>query len=95
METLIQYLNANYVMHWFSAVLGIFAFVLVRLFRVKNFSWRRWFDENMIGLLWALFFLSLSVTMTASINQSYSHLEAFFTGYMGTHILFRLNKEPK
>jgi hypothetical protein len=95
MENIIIYLNANYVLHWFSAMLGIFAFVIVRLIRVKNFTWKRWFDENLIGLIWALFFLSLSVTMTAVFNPGYSHLEAFLTGYAGTHIIFRLNKEPQ
>ncbi len=95
METMIQFLNANNILHWFSALLGIFAFVFVRLFRVKNFTWKRWFDENLIGLLWALFFLSISVTMTGVYREGYTHMEAFLTGYAGSHLLFKLNKEPK
>jgi ABC-type Mn2+/Zn2+ transport system permease subunit len=95
MENLIQMLNANYVLHWLSAILGIISIVFVRLFRVRNFKWKRWFDENMYGLFWSLFFLSISVTMTAVYSHGYSHLEAYLTGYCGTHIIFRLNKEPK
>jgi hypothetical protein len=95
MKPMINFLDANYFLHWICAVLGIFSLLLIRLFRVKNFQWKIWFEENLIGLLWSLFFLSLVVTCSAQYTSGYTHLEAYFTGYCGAHVIFRLNKEPK
>jgi hypothetical protein len=95
MKTLFDFLYDNQLLHWAAALAGIISLLLVRVFRVKGFSWKVWVHENLIGLIWSLFFLSLTVTLTAVYVDSYTLTEAFLTGYSGAHVIFRLNKEPK
>ena len=51
MKILIEFLNQNFILHWLCAMLGIISLVLIRLFRVKNFQWKIWFEENLIGFV--------------------------------------------
>ena len=95
MKTLFDFLYENQLLHWAAAIAGILSLVLIRVFRVKGFSWKIWMNENLIALIWSLFFLSLSVSLTALYVPSYTLTEAFFSGYCGAHVIFRLNKEPK
>jgi hypothetical protein len=95
MKTIFDFLFQNQLLHWVAALAGIISLLLVRICKVKGFSMRYWVNENLIGLLWSLFFLSLTATMTAVYVPEYTLTEAFFTGYCGAHVIFRLNKEPK
>lgn len=95
MSTLFDFLYQNQLLHWIAALAGIITLLVIRVFRVKGFTWQYWFRDNLIGLLWSLFVLSLTVTMTALYVPGYSLTEAFLTGYCGAHVIFRLNKEPK
>lgn len=95
MKTLFDLLYENQLIHWAAALAGIISLVLVRVFRVKSFSWKFWLNENLIGFIWSLFFLSLSVTLSALYNPGYTLIEAYLTGYCGAHVIFRLSKEPK
>ena len=95
MKTIFDFLYQNQLLHFAAALMGIISLVLVRVFRVKGFSMRIWAHENLIGFIWSLFFLSLTVSLTALYVPSYSLTEAFFSGYCGAHVIFRLNKEPK
>jgi hypothetical protein len=95
MKAIIEFLYANQVIHWLIAVAGIFSLLFVRVWKVKTFSWRIWINDNLIGFIWSLFVISLTVTLTAAYNPGYTLVEAYLTGYCGTHVIFRLNKEPK
>ena len=95
MKTLFDLLYENQLVHWLAALAGIVSLVVVRVLHVKDFSWKVWVRGNLIGLIWSLFVLSLSVTLTALYTPEYTLIEAFFTGYCGAHVIFRLNKEPK
>jgi hypothetical protein len=91
----LSHIESSGLFHWIAAIVGIICFLMVRLFRIKNFSAKMWVNENLIGSLWSLFFLSLTVLLTHEYYPAYSIHEAFLTGYSGTHLIFRMNKEPK
>lgn len=95
METTFEFLYHNQFFHWAAALAGIICLLLVRVLNVKKFSWKYWVKDNLIGFLLSLFILSLTVTLTALYLPSYTVTEAFFSGYCGAHVIFRLNKEPK
>ena len=95
METTFDFLYHNQFFHWAAALTGIICLLLVRVMRVKNFTWKYWVNDNLIGFLLSLFILSLTVTLTALYVPSYTVTEAFLSGYCGAHVIFRLNKEPK
>ncbi len=94
MKTL-TFLESCGLLHWAVAFIGIICLLLVRLIGVNEFSMRRWINENLIGVIWSLFFLTLAVTLTHEYFPKYRLLEAFFTGYAGTYLIFRLLKDPK
>jgi hypothetical protein len=95
MKAIMEFLYANQVIHWLIAVAGIISLLIVRIWSVKSFSWKVWVNDNLIGFIWSLFILSLTVTLSATYNPGYSLIEAYLTGYCGAHVIFRLNKEPK
>jgi ABC-type Mn2+/Zn2+ transport system permease subunit len=95
MKSIIDFLYQNQALHWAAALAGIISLLLIRVIKVKSFSWKVWVNDNLIGFIWSLFFLSLTVTLTAVYNPGYSLIEAYLTGYCGTHVILRLNKEPK
>lgn len=82
-------------LHWAAAFAGIFCLLLIRLIGINEFSMRRWLNENLIILIWSLFFLSLAVLLTYEYIPSYRIAEAFFTGFAGTYLILRLFKEPQ
>ena len=94
MKTL-SFIESCGMLHWAAAIAGIICLLLIRLIRVNEFSMRRWLNENLIGLIWSLFFLTLFVTLTHEYFPGYRIPEAFFTGFSGTYLIFRLLKEPK
>lgn len=94
MSSLINFLEQNDILHWLFALAGIFSLITVRLMKVKDFSFKRLMEENVIPFIWSVFALSLLVCLWHDYQHSYTHLEAFLTSYCGTHFIFRLHKTP-
>lgn len=93
--TTFAFLESSGLFHWSAAFAGIICLLLVRLINVSEFSMRKWLNQNLIGVIWSLFFLSLIVTLTHTYFPSYGILEAFFSGFSGTYLIFRMIKIPK
>ena len=82
-------------LHWAAAFAGIICLLLVRIIGVNEFSMRKWLNENLIGLIWSIFVLSLFVTLTHEYFPDYRIVEAFLTGFCGTYLISRLTREPR
>ncbi len=93
--TTLSNLESSGLLHWAASLAGIICILMVRLFRIKNFSARKWVNENLIGTIWSLFILSLTVLLTHEYYPAFTIHEAFLAGYSGTHVIFRFNKEPQ
>lgn len=93
--TTFSFIESSGLLHWAAALAGIVCLLLVRLIHVNEFSMRKWLNENLIGVIWSLFFLSLIVTITHVYFPGYRFLEAFFTGFSGTYLIIRITREPK
>lgn len=93
--TTFSFIESCGLLHWAVALAGIVCLLLVRLIGVNEFSMRKWLNENLIAVIWSLFFLSLAVTLTHEYLPGYRLIEAFLTGFSGTYLICRLTKEPK
>lgn len=82
-------------LHWIAAFFSIMIFLFVRTLRVKNFSWEKWFKENLISGIWSVFILSIVVPMMYFYFPFVTIWEAALIGYVGTHWIFCGTKPQK
>lgn len=94
MKTL-AFIESCGLLHWAVAFAGIICLFLVRIIGVNEFSMRKWINENLIGVIWSLFILSLVITITHEYLPGFRLFEAFLAGFSGTYVILRIFKEPK
>ena len=92
---IVDYLLSIGLLHWIAAFIAIVAFLFVRTLRVKNFSWDKWFKENLISAIWSVFILSIVIPMIFLYFPTLSVFEAALLGYVGTHLIFCATEPQK
>jgi hypothetical protein len=89
---LFDFLFNSGLFHWFSAFAGIVIFQLVRLIPLRKQIAANWVGRNVIPIIWSMFWLSIGSMLLHEYVSGFSPTLAFFTGYVGTHLIFRLTK---
>jgi hypothetical protein len=85
---LYEFLLSIGLLHWIAAFVSILAFLFVRTWRIINFSWHRWFHENLISGIWSVFILSIIIPLLYIYFPMITIFESALMGYVGTHIIF-------
>jgi hypothetical protein len=91
MKLFLEFLYENQLLHWLSALVGLFTLIYVRLRGVKKFSLRIWLEENLIQFIWSLFVVSFFVPLLAIYLPAFTLVAAFFGGYSASHLVFKFN----